>query len=1260
MLSSVSFFPQANAKEMPKSCKNYSESEIPTIVGTISYNLQRARPKPKGSRLSRPDGVASNCSTDSLEESASIASANKLDPYIDAVQVRSRVKNKRGHRVKAASVPVVQYSEQTEMKENKVEHHEALSSYYKKSVHIEKSNDKSELWDHSSVYGDSSDDSDDSDDDFEHDDDEHHDKHKGKHKKHYKKKHKRPKGYKKKKKGKYPHKKGRHYKRKKKYPKVYVAKIQPVKGHYHGHGGHGGDYLDKHQHGYGKSKDYHQMGKHGDHGGYDKYGKHDNYGKYDKYGKYDEHGKHGDKKKHVVHLTLINGHESLKGGPKLGHSYGGKQAFSLAGLLGQTLLCVNYLLLMKQPSIYHEPHSHYYTKYSPSHHHEHPLKSSPPSGTIILAHCGELSAPTHPLVTPVESHLAASSELSGLVQQDAKQVKSNRTLLAAEQRNPDWLQVSWEGRRTWPQASGNFLSPLQQYLSNVLPPRAPLPASEQDDEQPNQVISLGPQRNRFVVDQNLASGPHFPNSRARLVQTRNNLLELRSRPVDVQLRVVSVGRFFGPTQSRPLRLQAQEPPSELDSPEDPLGRPQSDQPRPEVDGDRRQGHLERRVAPSLAVDMPEFALTGDSLELSCRHNIPMGQLYSVKWYKNSVEFYRFIPRNPPPEVRSSLMLPDTQVDLSRSNSQLVLLRNVSHRTSGLYRCEIVTEAPQFELLWGERQVRVYSLPDQGPQLALVEAPPRGLAGTARGETGRPEGGPQQMLRLASAGPLLRCVSDRSNPVAQMRFFINNQLVDLSRTVENLTFSYSDGLESNLVSMGLQLDDFLMLKNPTDSERGSAAASAGPAAPLDRAASLSGDHKGQRNEGSSAAAKPTDSAAKTSNSAAKSTTSNTEKVTNSTVEPRQTGANKTQSSQNANAAVQFDDEPVTPLQLGGDKNNSKNRSSSKKEQKKNVERRKDASHSGGARRANETAARQPKRPASAGSLDNGAAPEVAARATDNVPRTEASPVGASGRANPISDMELQRNVQSRSNNRHWNLVASQNYGQPILSSGSQLDKTTVDKPAEVNKSATMVLDKMDKMEQKILAAEQQQQQQARPMGGIYSNFIRIKCASLVEPLRYEMTSEMSVPLTVLVPANRLVDANELVRRSNLDQSTSPDSANNFDTPNTQPRLRPRSDEEAPFLNRNGMPRAVARNGGSLQTPRAVVIDREAQATRQGGQMSAVVYAATTAAPKLSPLPRLSQSEAGGEKGSNNGASHSQNDEFLRMVLLFLSITIQLFL
>lgn len=44
----------------------------------------------------------------------------------------------------------------------------------------------------------------------------------------------------------------------------------------------------------------------------------------------------------------------------------------------------------------------------------------------------------------------------------------------------------------------------------------------------------------------------------------------------------------------------------------------------------------------LGVRVPAYIFWGDSVELLCNYDMQMDKLYSVTWYKDNEEFYRFV------------------------------------------------------------------------------------------------------------------------------------------------------------------------------------------------------------------------------------------------------------------------------------------------------------------------------------------------------------------------------------------------------------------------------------------------------------------------------------------------------------------------------------------------------------------------------------------------------------------------------------------
>ena len=49
----------------------------------------------------------------------------------------------------------------------------------------------------------------------------------------------------------------------------------------------------------------------------------------------------------------------------------------------------------------------------------------------------------------------------------------------------------------------------------------------------------------------------------------------------------------------------------------------------------------------LKMEVPTHKLVGENVKLICRFEMEGDTLYSVKWYRNEQEFYRFVPNDRP-------------------------------------------------------------------------------------------------------------------------------------------------------------------------------------------------------------------------------------------------------------------------------------------------------------------------------------------------------------------------------------------------------------------------------------------------------------------------------------------------------------------------------------------------------------------------------------------------------------------------------------
>uniref|UniRef100_A0A336K1Z5 CSON003664 protein n=1 Tax=Culicoides sonorensis TaxID=179676 RepID=A0A336K1Z5_CULSO len=116
---------------------------------------------------------------------------------------------------------------------------------------------------------------------------------------------------------------------------------------------------------------------------------------------------------------------------------------------------------------------------------------------------------------------------------------------------------------------------------------------------------------------------------------------------------------------------------------------------------------------SLQID-PAWVRRGESVQLFCNYDMESNPLYSVKWYRGTLEFYRYSPfENPPAKI-----FPYTgiKVDLSVSNATHVILRNIGFSMSGNFSCEVTADAPSFYTATATSTLTVVDLPNNPPVL----------------------------------------------------------------------------------------------------------------------------------------------------------------------------------------------------------------------------------------------------------------------------------------------------------------------------------------------------------------------------------------------------------------------------------------------------------------------------------------------------------------------------------------------------------------
>ncbi|CAH0399212.1 unnamed protein product [Chilo suppressalis] len=122
----------------------------------------------------------------------------------------------------------------------------------------------------------------------------------------------------------------------------------------------------------------------------------------------------------------------------------------------------------------------------------------------------------------------------------------------------------------------------------------------------------------------------------------------------------------------------------------------------------------------VGVTVPALKQRGEAATLGCDFDLEGGKLYSVKWYRDNEEFYRFMPRLRPPQHAHKV--DGIKVDMDKSSARRVHLKELSLKSRGLYRCEVSKEAPSFHSAQAEAFMEVNYFPRESPRVSGHERP----------------------------------------------------------------------------------------------------------------------------------------------------------------------------------------------------------------------------------------------------------------------------------------------------------------------------------------------------------------------------------------------------------------------------------------------------------------------------------------------------------------------------------------------------------
>ncbi|XP_046393980.1 uncharacterized protein LOC124161825 [Ischnura elegans] len=154
---------------------------------------------------------------------------------------------------------------------------------------------------------------------------------------------------------------------------------------------------------------------------------------------------------------------------------------------------------------------------------------------------------------------------------------------------------------------------------------------------------------------------------------------------------------------------------------------------------------------NVRINVPEAVRRGGIARLSCNYDLESSPLYSIKWYKDEEEFYRYVPKEAPPT--QVFPLSGINVDVSLSNDTDVRLNDVQMGLSGVYKCEVSADAPLFHTDIRSAPMVVVDFPDELPEVSIEK-------------------------RKFGAGERIRanCTAPPSYPPANLTWFLNGQEV----------------------------------------------------------------------------------------------------------------------------------------------------------------------------------------------------------------------------------------------------------------------------------------------------------------------------------------------------------------------------------------------------------------------------------------------------------------------------------------------------
>nr|XP_053635007.1 uncharacterized protein LOC128690338 [Cherax quadricarinatus] len=156
------------------------------------------------------------------------------------------------------------------------------------------------------------------------------------------------------------------------------------------------------------------------------------------------------------------------------------------------------------------------------------------------------------------------------------------------------------------------------------------------------------------------------------------------------------------------------------------------------------------------VTVPTPVAVGGGGWIECEFVDEGENIYALKWYLGLDEFYRWTPAENPPVKTFPVRDDPLTVDTAISSRGKVWIYDLTLGASGVFRCEVSAEAPDFHTESEVATMTVVDLPDEEPRISGV-------------------GSSHQLHQEV----MINCSSPRSQPPAFLTFYVNQKLADPS-------------------------------------------------------------------------------------------------------------------------------------------------------------------------------------------------------------------------------------------------------------------------------------------------------------------------------------------------------------------------------------------------------------------------------------------------------------------------------------------------